>query len=291
MNKLTELSGRLNWLESKDVRPFILCRKESRIAEPGKNFNLDWFPNEPLFMDPLRLDDVYFANALLNMEAHAFEKSDMAMPRWVFYDCAIMPGFISGFARRTETLPDSIVNILGKENLKGEWTPVSMFIIIPTMVKNEWVAHNLSSINSLIPKEDRMYGLGFLSKAFGLSYANIEIACGMTQWFSPAIRLHSHYGFFEVLTAYTPAHSYPRTITYRLNVNPAEWIRFFTHEESEDFHAQFERAGFVVDPKDEFSIIEFHRKIEAKEGPFFLDAQEIRTKKLDDEFTVYRPRK
>ena len=70
----------------------------------------------------------------------------------------------------------------------------------------------------------------------------------MTQWFSPAIRLHSHYGFFEVLTAYTPAHSYPRTITYRLNVNPLSGSGFYPRRK-EDFHAQFERAGFVVDPK------------------------------------------
>ena len=57
----------------------------------------------PLFMDPLRLDDVYFANAFLNMEAHAFEKRYGDATLGFFYDCAIMPGFISGFAKAHRT--------------------------------------------------------------------------------------------------------------------------------------------------------------------------------------------
>ena len=51
--------------------------------------------------------------------------------------------------------------------LKGghEWTPLSLFITIPSMGPDgEWVAHNLCSANCLLPKEDRFYGLGFLSK-------------------------------------------------------------------------------------------------------------------------------
>lgn len=289
MQELIDLSDRLSWLNSDDIKPYVICRKESRVKNPGKFFNLKWFHNEPLMMDPLKIDDVYFSNALMNMEAKAFQKSDMAMPRWVFYDCSIMPGFISGFAMRTSALKKSVVNVLGQENLLGEWTPISMFIIIPTMVDKEWVAHNLSSINALVPAADRLYGLGFLSKAFGLSWGNIEVACGMTQWTSPAIRLHSHYGFFEVLTAYTPAHSYAKTLTYRLKVSPSHWIRFFTKEESLEFQEQFEPAGFEIDPTDEKSLIDFHRMIERKEGPFYLDSQQVRTNDLKAKIKIYRP--
>ncbi len=288
MTNLSKLNPRLNWLGSEDVRPYVLARKESRLEDPGKYFNLNWFPQEPLFMDPLRMGDVYFSNALLNMEAKAFEKSDMPMPRWVFYDCAVMPGFISGFARRTSTLPKSITDFLGERNLVGEWTPVSMFIVIPTMVENEWVAHNLSSINSLIPKEDRLYGLGFLSKAFGLAYANIQTCCGMTQWSSPAMRLHSHYGVLEVLTAYTPAHTYANTLTYRLQVDPSEWVRFFTGEESEDFRESFEITDVLLDPRSTESQQSFQHMLERKLGPFYLDASEIRKKPLEQPFSIYR---
>ncbi len=289
-NSIEKLDPRLKWMNSGDIKPYVLCRQESRVPNPGQLFNLDWFPQDYFYMDPLKVSDVYFANALLNMEESAFASSDMAMPRWVFYDCAIMPGFVSGFAHKTETLPESFKKILGEENLKGEWTPISMFIVIPTMVKNEWVAHNLSSMNALVPKEERFFGLGFLSKSFGLSYGNIEVCCGMTQWDSPAIKLHSNYGFFEILTAYTPAHSYAQTLTYRLRVNPSLWIRFFTHEESHEFDEKFIKAGFEVDPTDESTIMAFHKKIEQKQGPFYLDAREIRQKGLKENFTVYWPR-
>ncbi len=289
-NSIEKLDPRLSWMNSGEIRPYVLCRMESRLENPGQMFSLDWFPQKYFYMDPLRINDVYFANALLNMEERAFSSTDMAMPRWVFYDCAIMPGYISGFAHKTETLPESFRKILGEENLKGEWTPISMFIVIPTMVKNEWVAHNLSSMNALVPKEDRFFGLGFLSKAFGLSYGNIEVCCGVTQWDSPALRLHSHYGYFEILTAYTPAHSYAHTLTYRLKVNPSLWIKFFTHEFSSEFHEKFIKTDFEVDPENDDSLIEFHRKLEQNQGPFYLDANEIRKKDLKENFTVYRPK-
>ena len=289
MSSVLDLSDRLSWVEDGDLKPFIMARHACRVKNPGENFNLDWFARAPLFMDPLIMKDVYFADSLLAMETRAFSASDMATPRWVFYDCAIMPGFISGFAHKTETLPDSIRKIIGEKNLIGEWTPISMFIVIPTMVPNEWMAHNLSSINAMIPKEDRLYGLGFLSKAFGLAYANIKICCGVTQWGSPSMRLHSRYGFFEVLTAYTPAHTHATSLTYRLNVDTKEWPRFFSKEKSQEFFNRFEPAGFDVDPKDVNSLKNFQKKIEFKRGPYFLNAFEIREKSLDEPLTVYRP--
>ncbi|MAE72470.1 MAG: hypothetical protein CL675_00145 [Bdellovibrionaceae bacterium] len=285
---LLDLSDRLDWLTSGNMRPYILARKSNRIQNPGEKFSLHWFPHEPFFMDALVINDVYFSDALMNMEARAFAEADMAMPRWVFYDCAIMPGFVSGFAMRTEAVPQSIAKILGPENMKGEWTPISMFIVIPTMREGEWVAHNLSSINSLVGPNERYYGLGFLSKAFGLAYANIEVCCGITQWQSPAMRLHSYYGFFEILTAYTPAHQYSRTLTYRLNVNPEQWKYFFTKQESAEFYDKFEPAGILLDTNDDRQLIDLHMKVQAGEGPFFLDANEIRSKQLDDNLTIYR---
>ncbi len=288
MANLESLTPKLSWLKSEDVRPFLLIRKDSRLKKPGQYFDLNEFSKEPLFMDPLRMGDVYFSNALLNMESRAFQNSDMPMPRWVFFDCAVMPGFISGFAIRTKMLPQSIVQLIGYENLIGDWTPVSMFIVIPTMVQGEWVAHNLSSINSLIPEDDRLYGLGFLSKAFGLAYANIQVCCGMTQWGSPALRLHSHYGEIEVVTAYTPGHTYASTLTYRLQVNTKQWSRFFTKSSSEEFANRFDPAGFSIDPTSERSQIAFQEKLEKKFGPFYLRASEIRSQPLNKPLTVYK---
>jgi hypothetical protein len=202
-----------------------------------------------------------------------------------------MPGLVSGFAHRTETLPASIVDVLGRENLRSEWTPISMWIAIPTLVKDEWVAHNLSSINSVIPAEDRFYGLGFLSKAFGLAYGNIEICCGMTQWGAPALKLHSNYGDIELLTAYTPVHTYANTLTYRMKVNPDDWSRFFTKREAPEFLNRYEATGFEIHTGEEATQIDLQRRLERGEGPFFLDGQEIRQKELRTRLKVYRPRK
>ena len=113
----------------------------------------------------------------------------------------------------------------------------------------------------------------------------------MTQWTSPSVRLHAHYGDFEVLTAYTPVHSYARTLTYRLTVNPLVWPQFFTKKGRDGFDDKYEKAGFMVEPVNEESLISFQRRLEKGDGPFFLDGQETMAKELSAPLTVYKHRK
>ena len=279
---------RLHWMRNPDVRPYVFVRPENRIDQPGQlHAGLDWFPHEVLYKNPLQMDEVSFADRILTLEAKAFGPSGMAMPRWVFYDCAIVPGFVAGFAHRTATLPKALRNVLTIEE-GDEWTPLSLFIIIPTMSKKgEWVAHNLCSVNSLLDKQDQFYGIGYLSKAFGLWYANVRTCCGMTQWGSPAVRLHAHYGDFEVLTAYTPVHSYSRTLTYRVNIDTSCWGTFFTKKLKEGFELNHRPAGFSVDPKSDQSLKDFQRRLERGEGPYFIDGNETIQKGLKDPLTIY----
>lgn len=284
---------RLQWIAEKDLRPYVYVRPENRIAEPGKRFSVNWFHDEalsPIYKNPLHMDEVDFADQILRLETAAFSASNMPMPRWVFYDCAIMPGFVAGFAIRRNRATKEMLDIL-KPAKDTEWLPISLFIMIPTMAPKEWVAHNLCSINSMIPKEQSIYGLGFLTKAFGLWYANVDVLCGITQWASPAVRLHTHYGDFEVLTAYTPVHSYAKTLTYRMVTDAKEWLRFFTHEQNPDFFSKYEEAGFEVDPTDEGSLISFQRKLEARGERFYLNATQIRTQALDVPLKVYQLKK
>lgn len=277
---------RLNWLDGDSIRPYVFVRGENRIHGPGRHFSLDWFPMKPVYKNPLHMGEVDFADQILRFEAKAFSASNMAMPRWVFYDCAVVPGFVAGFAIKKSRAPKEILDVLQPKE-ESEWVPISLFIIIPTMGKKEWVAHNLCSINSLVSKEAGFYGLGFLTKAFGLWYANVEICCGMTQWTSPAVKLHTHYGNFEILTSYTPVHSYPHTLTYRVNVDTSEWRRFFTKEDSPDFDALFEPAGFEVEPTSEQSLISLQKKIETQKQRFFLNSAEIRRQSLKDPLKIY----
>jgi hypothetical protein len=279
---------KLSWMNSENVRPYVFVRPENRVDQPGAlHKGLNWFPQPVLYKNPLEMDQVKFADRILGLETKAFGPSGMAMPRWVFYDCAIVPGFVAGFAHRTSALPEAVKKVLDIEP-GDEWTPLSLFIIIPTMSKKgEWVAHNLCSVNSLLDKQNQFYGIGFLSKAFGLWYANVRTCCGMTQWTSPSVRLHAHYGDFEVLTAFTPVHSYSRTLTYRVNVDTTVWSAFFTKTLHSQFQQTHKPAGFEVDPTNEASLISFQRRLERGEGPYFLDGAETKAKSLTEPLTVY----
>lgn len=312
MKKLNSLLSKAQWLESEDIRPYVFVRPENKIAHPGTRHKLDWFIHSPIYKDPLDIPEVNFADRIYSLEERAFGPSNMAMPRWVFYDCAVMPGFVAGFAARPSALKKEVREILdpvkypasGSPILKSslahsfvakslddlDWVPLSLFIIIPTMHRGEWVAHNLCSVNSLVAKEHQFYGLGFLSKAFGLWYANVEQCSGMTQWGSPALKLHSHFGHLEVVGAYAPVHSHAKTITYRAQVNTTCWEQFFSREVDLAFLENFAPSGMKIDPKEEQSMIDLQKRIEDDEGPFYLSAMEIAAKNLDESLTIYKPK-
>lgn len=291
MMKIPELLEKADWYREHgatgDIRPYVFVRPDNKIQNPGSRHNLNWFPTEPIYKNPLDLNELEFAEQIYFIEEKAFGAANMAMPRWVFYDCAVIPGFVAGFAMRTSKLPEAIRKVM-RTSPDCEWTPLSLFIIIPTMAKGQWVAHNLCAINSLLPEKDRLYGLGFISKAFGLWYANVESCCGMTQWGNPALKLHTYYGHMEIVTAYTPVHSHAKTITYRVQVDTNCWEQFFTREPDYRFLEKYGPAGFQIDPSNEQSMIDLHKKIMMGQGPFYLSAAEIAAKKLTEPLEIYK---
>lgn len=287
---MQELISKASWFQSEDIRPYVYVRAENHIQNPGQRHHLDWFQGiEPIYKNPLNLNDLEFAEQIYFIEERAFGPANLAMPRWVFYDCAVVPGFVAGFAHRTATLPPSLKKIL-RQSPNLDWTPLSLFIIIPTMARGEWVAHNLCSVNSLLSPADQFYGLGFLSKAFGLWYANVETCVGMTQWASPARKLHSHYGPMEILTSYTPVHSHAETLTYRVKVNTNSWTLFFTREPDLEFLEIYRPSGLMVDPKDSNSLLLLQKRLESGEGPYFLSAAQIASQSLTDPLNIYAPK-
>ena len=160
------------WMHTGDIRPYVFVRPENQIESPGTKHRLDWFQFPPIVKDPLHLDNMPFAEAIYQIEWKSFGSQDLAIPRWAFYDCAAMPGFITGFAAKTKKLPKKILELLNYSD-EHEWCPISLFIMIPTVHRGEWVAIDLCSVNSMLPKEEQYYGLGFLTKAFGLWYSNV----------------------------------------------------------------------------------------------------------------------
>src|SRR5690606_33165745 len=119
-------------------------------------------------------------------------------------------------------------------------TPISMFIIIPTGEDKTWMAHNLASVNPILPRGKRFKNLGFLTKSFGLWYANVKKLYGVTQWHSKALRLHPCFGQFELLTTYTPLHSYSNSVTYGCEVNSKKWSMYLERPKTDKiFYKRF----------------------------------------------------
>lgn len=308
---MEDLLKRADWFSNENFRPFVFVRPENRILSPGSLHRSDWFNRpgqEPVFKNPLDINNLAFADRIYSLEERAFGPSNMAMPRWVFYDCAVMPGFVAGICARPSALSPAVKKVLDAKLFPAtnspvktssvltevqsidemDWVPLSLFIIIPTMHKGEWVAHNLCTVNSLTEKPEHFYGLGFLSKAFGLWYANVEQCSGMTQWGSPALKLHSHYGHLEVIGAYAPTHSHAKTVTYRCAVNTQCWEQFFTREQDLAFLEKYGPTDIKINPKDEKSMLELQIRIQNGEGPFYLSATEIAEKDLASTLTIYK---
>lgn len=287
MASINPLLTKSDWMHTGDIRPYVFVRPENKILQPGTRHKLDWFRFDPILKNPLSLTELPFAEAIYQIEWKSFGKQDLAIPRWVFYDCAAMPGFVAGFAGRTSKLPKKILELLNYSP-ENEWCPLSLFITIPTMHKGEWVAYDLCSVNSFLPQDEHFYGLGFLSKAFALWYANINQCSGMTQWGSPSLKLHSHYGHLEMIGAYAPLHTHAKTMTYRCEVNTDCWERFYTRETDLAFLENYGPTDMQVDPGNEASMISVQNKIQNNEGPFYLSAGEIAHKGLRDPLTIYK---
>ena len=139
-----------------------------------------------------------------------------------------------------------------------------------------------------MPKEEQYYSLGFLSKAFGLLYANVDQCSGMTQWGSPSLKLHSNYGHLEMIGSYAPLHTHSKTMTYRCQVNTDVWEKFFNKEPDLGFLEKYGPTDYSIDPNNEESMIQMQNKIQNNEGPFYLSAQEIVRRGLRDPLTIYR---
>ena len=165
-------------------------------------------------IDPTRLDAEPFLARLQTLDGRTFGPEGMPMDRWVFYDCCYMPGAIFGFARPAEALSDQAREVLDVPPDYEGLVPYSMYIAIP-MVSHpgDWMGHNLASIGPLLPDEP-LRGLGTLTKALGIRCFGVRGFYGATQWSSRALFIHTKFGPLDVHTAWTPAHSEPRTLTY-----------------------------------------------------------------------------
>lgn len=275
-----------DWLKSKDIRPYVFVRKENRSIHPGQIHDFDWFDDNFLEIEPLKLVEARFGHQIMKLDQKAFGQQQMVTPPWVFYDCGVLPGIIVGFAARSESLSPKLRRKL-EVSVDGDWTPISLFIAIPTVQANAWMAHNLASVNSLLAKEEQFKHLGFLTKAFGLWYANVERLYGVTQWHSPALRLHPNYGEFELVSTYTQLHDYSNSVTYCCNIKTEYWQQMFDRDYIAPSFVKSFTAKDDLNPKVEKSLKELQLRLEKGRESLYLSGHDIVSKKIGDVIHLY----
>lgn len=200
------------------LEPYLVATRDNRLRFDLAPFGLTLRPEHCI--DPLRMASAPFLELLKRIDEVTFGPEGMPMPRWVFFDGAELPGGIVGFGLPVEALPEDGRRLLSVPADYRGLVPLSMFIAIPTFEPGVWMAHNLASVASVLPQAS-LRGLGAFTKAVGLKTFRARSQVGATQWNSFALRVHTRLGPLALLTAWTPAHSEPWTLTYRVELTEA----------------------------------------------------------------------
>jgi hypothetical protein len=164
-----------------------------------------------LRIDPTKLASERFITWIERLDAQTFGPQAMAMPRWVFYDCSEWPSALFGLAARPADVSPALREVFGVAPADRTWVPITLHVAIPTVHSGEFFEHNVGSMGH----EIGIHGLGTFTKALGCRVLRARSLVGAAQWTGKALGMHLRFGPLELLTAFTPAHSYPRTLTYR----------------------------------------------------------------------------
>jgi hypothetical protein len=166
-----------------------------------------------------RLSSRDVIDGLHHLDAVTFGDQDMLMPRWVLFDCGEFPGIVFGVGRRAGELPSYVRSVYRVGDRDDAFVPLSMWVAIPCAEPGAWFGHNLSSANLVLQGGDVLRGLAQLTKTLGVKVTGCKRQYGATQWRSPSIGLHLRLGPMHLLSAYTPAHTHPETLAYRIDVD------------------------------------------------------------------------
>jgi hypothetical protein len=154
-----------------------------------------------------------FVNQIRQLDELTFGPVGMPMPQWVFYDCAVMPGAVFGFGAPAANLEPWVRHCLKVPEGYEGLVPLSTFIAIPMLVPDTWLMYSLCDVNQIAPGA-APEGLVQLTMILGLTVFRVKHLYGTTQWRTPKLRDFARLGPLDVVTAYTPAHSMPRTLTF-----------------------------------------------------------------------------
>ena len=185
----------------------VLDRSPFRVPIPDTNI-----------FDPQRVAGGRFIQLVKHLDELAYGPVGFSMPDWVFYDCAVMPGAVFGFARRAADVPLWVRRVLGVPADHDGLVPMSMFTAIPMVGREAALVYTLCSINQ-VAAGAAPEGLWRLTLAFGTRSLGFSRMVATTQWRSSQLGLYSGLGPLELITAWTPAHDNPATVTFSVTTD------------------------------------------------------------------------
>ena len=182
-------------------------------------------------VDPQALENAEFVQLVQRLDDLSFGPRGMQMPGWVFYDCGVMPGMVFGFGARPAELRPWIRQVLEVPDDYEGIVPLTLFIAIAMLPENSWLIYTLTGLNEVAPGATSQR-LVRSTLATGLSLLNVENLYATVQWRSRVFRHYTALGPLNVLTAWTPAHDIPSTLTFRVDVTK-ERVRSLFHGSEE----------------------------------------------------------
>ncbi|MEI8348499.1 MAG: hypothetical protein WCG27_13605 [Pseudomonadota bacterium] len=240
------------------TQPFLLTFKGNLKQYDLKPFGLK-IPKENILscIDP---HNALFYDLLQKLDSLSFGPKGMPMDKWVFFDCSEMPGGVFGFAYKAEDLSEEVLQLYGVNRSYKGLIPVSQYIAIPMAAPGAWFGHNLCTTNAVLGEKHALPGLSLLTKAFGLKVYNIKTLYGATQWDSDALNIHLQLSDMEIMSAYTPAHSFPFTMCYRSKYSDKSLLSALAGESR-----TAPKHDLLIQGKDEAAILNLQKRIEKGE--------------------------
>lgn len=248
--------------------PSLIERLELFVVAPPRTARtLDLAPfavSVRALIDPLRSAAAGFLELLLRLDQVTFGPEGMGMPRWLYLSGVELTGAIVGLGRASERISPALRRLLRVPDEYRGLVPYAVYMAIPTVEPDVWFGHNLASIAGLLP-EEQLAGLGSLTKALALKVYRARAQIGATQWASRALFVHTRMAPLHLCSAYTPAHSEARTLTYRVelddrvlfslardprgripDIEPTEWIADHDQPAMRDLQARIETGERLV---------------------------------------------
>lgn len=234
------------------AEPYLIARPPVMEDADRSPFRIP-IPDENIF-DPQRMAGRVFINMVKHLDEMAYGPLGLSMPSWVFYDCAVMPGAIFGFARRAADLPRWIRQVLKVPSGYEGLVPLSMFISIPMADRKGQLAYTLCSINQVAPGA-APEGLWRVTLALGTRCLGVSEMVGTCQWRSPRLGLYAGLGPLQLLTAWTPAHDNYATCTFRVRTDATARARLLRGDmvgaEGIDHYLDADDVGALQDLQDQ----------------------------------------